>query len=167
MDNYYYAGGKKIALKRDDELVAFDQAAAASAGVDARGLDAASGVRRGPGGVLVAPRRSLGEPQVASLRKAGALFPVFRRDQAILVALPEVRVEFDDANQRNAVKALLASKADAVSVTQDASDLLVLRPCSGNADEALRLANQIYEDARPAASSVRFIQFVPRPGTLR
>jgi len=30
----------------------------------------------------------------------------------------------------------VASKADAVSVTQDASDLLVLRPSSGNADEA-------------------------------
>jgi hypothetical protein len=165
--DYYYAGGKKIALKRDDELVAFDEAAAASAGVDARRLDAASGVRRGPGGVLVAPRRSLGERQMASLRKANALLPVFRRDQAILVALPEVRVEFDDAKERKAVKALLASKADAVKVTQDADDLLVLRLSSGDGDDALTLANQIYERARPAASSVRFIQFVPRPGTLR
>ena len=165
MDNYYYAGGRRISLKRDDDLVAFNQAAAASSGVDVRTLNAASGLRRGAEGVFVAPRASLPDEQIASLRRKGSLLPVFRRDRVILVALPEVRVEFDDAQERNAVKALLASTAVKVSVTQDVDDLLVLRPSSGNADEALRLANRIYECAKPAASSIRFIQFVPKPGT--
>jgi len=165
--DYYYAGGRKVALERDDGLVAFAQASAASAGVDVSKLDASQGLRRGAGGVLLAPRTALGDRQVASLRKANALLPVFRSDRAILVALPEARVEFDDAKERKAVKALLAKKGQAVSVTQDESEMLVVRPSSGNADEALALANEIYEQARPAAASVRFIQFVPKPGTQR
>ena len=164
MDSYYYAGGKKLELARDDEFVALDQRAATSSGVDVRALASAEGARRGAAGVLLLPRALLDKQQVDSLREAGALLPVFRRDRAILVALPEVRVEFDDAKERKAVKALLSVTAD-VSVTQDESDVLVVRPSSGDAADALALANRIHEDARPAAASVRFIQFVPKPGS--
>jgi hypothetical protein len=165
VESYYYAGGRKLALERDHEFVALDQAAAASSGVDVKALAGSEGARRGAAGVLLVRSACLDARQLHDLRKAGALLPVFRRDRAILVALPEVRVEFDDAKERKAVKALLAGKADGVSVTQDDSDLLVLRPSSGDADDALTLANQIHEDAGPAASSVRFIQFVPKPRT--
>ncbi|HQR12520.1 MAG TPA: hypothetical protein PLW68_14440 [Casimicrobiaceae bacterium] len=169
MENYYYAGGRKIALDADPDHVAIDHAAAEAAGLG-------SGVPSGyppdlRSGIVLSDRSSLGEKALADLRDAGALRPVFRRDQATLVALPEVRVEFDNPAQCSAVKDMVAGlnakgRHD-VAIDDETDDHLTLKLASGNALDALNLANTIYEHAHPAASSVRFVQFVPKPGVKR
>jgi hypothetical protein len=79
--------------------------------------------------------------------------------------MPEVRVEFGTPDQRGRVMSLLSPNASDVSVTEDTPDRLVIRPVSGHGEDALNLANRIQEHANPAAVSVRFVQFVPKPKT--
>ena len=164
MSTYYYAGGQKVDLEPDEEHVAVDQAAAKEAGLDAFSANLDSAVRVGAG-VLVTPRSSLSADIIQRLQEAGALQPVYRRDKAIVVAMPEVRVEFDTPDQRRKVMKLLSPNASDVSVTEDTAERLVLRPVSGHGEDALNLANRIQERAKPAAASVRFVQFVPKPRT--
>lgn len=163
---YYYAGGKKLGLDPDDDWVVVDTLAAGD-DVNARLQAAQVEPSRLPGNLLMTSRAALAADDLGSLESAGALRPVFRRDQALMVPLPEVRVEFDSEQERAQVKSFVAGLKGAVSVTEDASDRLVLAPTSGNALDALELANEIYEHARPAASSVRFLQMTPSPRIKR
>jgi len=161
MTRYYYAGGRRIELEADDELVAVDEKDADAAGVR---VDAGEPAKRLPGGIILSPRARLNEADLERLSGAGALRPVYRRDRTVLVALPEIRVEFDSATQRAAVKAALPTAPFAVEVSDEHADGLVLRPASGRDVDTLAIANYIYEQARPAAASVRFVQVVPKPG---
>ena len=88
MTRYYYAGGRRIALEADPELVAVDEKRAEAAGVRPEIGDVP--VRRLPGGVMLLPRSSLDERQLAALNDAGALRPVYRHDSARLVAAAAV-----------------------------------------------------------------------------
>jgi hypothetical protein len=160
MTRYYYAGGRRIELEPDDQYVAVDEKAADAAGVPVEAGNAP--VRRLPGGVTVSPRSGLSEARLERLSQAGALRPVYRRDRSVLVALPEIRVEYDNAKQRAAVKAAIPQAPCEAEVSDESVAGLVLRPTSGRSDDALVLANYIYEEAHPAAASVRFVQFVPK-----
>ncbi|MEO7855290.1 MAG: hypothetical protein ABIR94_24010 [Rubrivivax sp.] len=160
MTRYYYAGGRRIALEPDDQYVAVDEKAAGAAGLPLEAGNAP--VRRLPGGVTVSPRSSLSEARLERLSQAGALRSVYRRDRSMLVALPEIRVEYDNPKQRAAVKAAIPQAPCEAEVSDESAHGLVLRPTSGRSDDALVLANYIYEQAHPAAASVRFVQFVPK-----
>jgi hypothetical protein len=160
--HYYYAGGRRIELEAADEFVALDEKSADAAGLAVDVGDAP--VRRLPGGVVIAQRSQIDDARLASLSKSGALRPVFKRDRALIVALPEIRVEFDNAEQRQAVKAAIAEAPVEVTVSNESASGLVLRPTSGLSDDTLAVANYVYERAHPAAASVRFVQFVPKPG---
>jgi len=165
MKNYYYAGGRKIELEADDEHVAVDRAVAEAAGLTGSAIG--GGLPDLRSGVVLSEKSSLSDKVLNALHGAGALRPVFRHDQAVLVALPEVRVEYDDLTQRNAVKKLVASDFHDAAITEETEDRLILKPRSGDARDALKMANEIFEHAHPAASSVRFVQFIPKPGVKR
>jgi len=167
MNAYYYAAGRKIALKHDDEHVAVDQQAANRAGLDTRAAGSEAALRPA-GGVFLADRAALDKKTLASLRKAGALQPVYKRERAVLVALPEVRIEFNDAAQHRDVLDVLAERGlPSHIIAEDTEDWIVVRPTSGDGKDALTIANHVYERAHPAAASVRFLQFVPKPGVMR
>jgi hypothetical protein len=167
MGAYYYASGQRVELETDDEHVAVDRNAARRAGLEQQ-VATVPAVAGQSGAVVVTPRSALSAEALATLRKAGAVQPVYRRGRGTLVPLPEVRVEFDNPGQRQAVQKFLAADRTMPrhSVVDDSDDRLVIRPASGRGDDALTIANEIYEHAHPAASSVRFLQFVPKP-TLR
>jgi hypothetical protein len=80
--------------------------------------------------------------------------------------MPEVRVELEGDQHAAALDAVAASKV-AADVTDDTPERLSLRPRSGKGEDALDLANFIYEHARPAAASVRMVQVVPKPGVKK
>jgi len=166
VNDYYYAGGMRVELLEDHEHVCVDPGRDSSAWPDAL-ADVVANARQQPGGIAVVPRSVLGDDALTALAAAGALRPVFRHGSALMVALPEVRVALDNAQQRASVEALLADAACPMVVTAASPDGLVLKPASGRASDALQMANRIYERAHPAASSVRFLQFVPKPDTGR
>ena len=89
---------------------------------------------------------------------------MYRKDRAVVVPLPEARIEFDSPAQRRAVREVLANcSSPECAIIEDTSNRIVVRLLSGSGSDALKLANRIYERAHPAAASVRFIQFVPKP----
>lgn len=163
MSESYYAGGRKVEIDRDESYVAVVSDVAKKAGLDAQVETASKDSQRGGGGVLLVERSALDDKMLASLRDVGALQPVYRNEQTVMVALPEVRVEFDTAEQRQAVMDVLAGP-DALphKVVQGTDDGLVVQPTSGKGEDALKLANDIQERGHPAAASVRFVQFVPK-----
>jgi hypothetical protein len=159
----YYAGGRKVELANDDEYVAVDQKAAQQAGLTAQVEKASKDTPRQGGGVVLVQRSALDKKTIAGLQDANALHPVYRHDQAVMVALPEVRVEFDTPEQRRAVSDLLAKKgALPPSVSQSTDAGMTVRPESGSGADALKIANEIHESGQDAEASVRFIQFVPK-----
>jgi hypothetical protein len=164
MSESYYAGGRKVELDRDEEYVAVVQEAAHRAGLDAQVETASKDSPRRGGGVVLAERSALGEKTIASLSDAGALQPVYRNNQAVMVALPEVRIEFDTAEQRNAVMDVLSDRDTLPhTISHNTDSGMVVEPVSGKGDDALKIANEVQERGHPAAASVRFIQFVPKP----
>ena len=167
MGAYYYAGGRKVELEADPEHIAVDQQAALQAGLDTEVIASRAGLPRAGSRFLLAQRSEVREDMLESLRKAGALQPVYRRNQAVIVALPEVRIELDNPNQRRAVMNALAKRRSQLAITDETDDRLVIRPTSGRGEDALEIANYIYERAHPAAASVRFVQLVPKPAVLR
>lgn len=160
MKTYYYAGGSKIELQDDEDHIAVDRSAA-PATLFQNLVDGAGASRNAE--VLVASKADIDAKGMAALREAGALLPVFRHGRAMLVPMPEVRVEVDDPKQRSAVKKFVSTKQTHMVIAEESDDRLVLKPASGSGVDALNAANAIYEQARPAASSVRFVQVVPRP----
>jgi hypothetical protein len=163
MSAYYYAFRNRIELRGDEEHVAVDRPAAKRAGLDPP-LPESSNLA-GPGAsVIVALKNALAPDALEALRRAGALQPVYRFERALVVALPEVRVEFDGAEQRQAVLRLLAEgKLPQHTLSENSDDRIVLVPLSGRGDDALSIANEIYERAHPASSSPRLLQVVPKP----
>jgi virulence-associated protein VagC len=162
---YYYAGGERVPIEEDETRVAVDVRRANEAGLQE--LTTTMDGPRLPGGVTLAARDSFGAKDVERLRKAGALLSVFRHDQAVMVPLPEIRVEVDDEKQRQAVLDSIESSPHPVEISEQDDARLILRPTSQSGEDAIEVANFLHEKAKPAAASIRFVQFVPRPDTTR
>lgn len=161
MGRYYYANGKRVPIEEDETQVAVDLRLADAAGLKTV-LEGLKGPQL-PGGVVLASRSALDVEGLERLREVGALRPVYRHDRAVMVALPEIRVEVDDERQRQAVLDSIDHSPHPVEISEQGKDRLLLRPTSGSGDDALDVANFVFEQAHPAASSIRFVQVVPRP----
>ena len=161
MSDSYYVGDQKVELDRADDYVAVDEKAAHDAGLDTEVERASEEAQSQGAGVVVVPREAFDDEAIASLSDAGALQPVYRHGDAIIVALPEVMVEFDNPEQRRATLDVLAASAALPSDITGTDAYLTVRPISGSGVDALKLANEIHERGHAADASVRFIQFLP------
>jgi hypothetical protein len=163
MGAYYYASGKRVELDADPDHVAIDPNAAARAGVDRSEIPAAHTAS----GVIVAVRSAVPAAALERLRKAGALQPVYMRNRALVIPLPEVRIEVDTREQHAAVMKALNDAGASYEIADQSGERIVVKPKSGDGADALKIANHVYEQAKPAAASVRFVQFVPKPNLVR
>lgn len=159
---YYWAGGKKRTLEVSGEHIAIDGRAAARAGVSdaAASLPVLSTL---PGGITVVDHDA---PGVAKLAAAKVTRPVYRSGASLVVLMPEIRVELDAGQHDPALKVITAAGA-ADAITDDTPERITLQLRSGSGEDALALANRIYEQAKVAASAPRMLQVVARPGTKR
>src|SRR5262245_58952423 len=148
MGLYFYAGGKRQELEAVDDRLAVDTRGAASNGLG----DVVSElpvVSKLPAGMVIVDRGSLGKAAYERLNAAGLAQPVYRYGSALVVLMPEVRVELEDDQHAAALGAVQSSTVPA-QITDDTPERLSLRPRSGKGEDALDLANFIYEKARPA-----------------
>jgi hypothetical protein len=164
---YYYAGGKKITLAPADDLIAVDMRAL-SAGLPAAVRDS---VRPLSGEVGLINRADLGSDAAATiqaLKATGATYPVFRAGGAVIVVLPEVRVEESrpGAKQKHLADWLASHSHEAVVKSRD-QERLVLEPASGYGGDALKLANKLAEQVGPQMAQARFLRITPGPSTFR
>ncbi|GAA2631703.1 hypothetical protein [Paractinoplanes durhamensis] len=156
---YYWAGKQRIPLAAT-RLVAVDVPAAERAKLwsgDVTGEPVT-------GGIVLVPAAALTPQLIERLRKAGAAHPVLEHDDTLLVVLPEVRVDTGGAGTAATVRAAAAAYEGDVDVEQTRPGQLVLRPASGRGEDALDLANYVYEHAGPAAAQARFLRITPGDG---
>jgi hypothetical protein len=154
---YYYAGGEKIQLTPADDLFAVD-------GPDTRSADRASSSigRALTDGLRLVTKDELGDA-VKGMGGSRLKYPVFRSHGAIVVALPEVRVEESRKSHRAKLHKWLAEHRNDVMVVSRGDDRVVLKPVSGSGQDALAIANDLAEQVGPEMAQARFIRVTPRP----
>jgi hypothetical protein len=159
---YYWAQGKKVSLQQATEI-AVDVPAAQRAGLWEGELSATadrSGARLSADLALL-PAAEVPEPLRDRLESAGAVQPVFRHDDALLVVLPEVRVETEDPGTAAALRSAVDTWTSKVDMEQPTPGRYVLRPASHRGEDALDLANFVSETVKPEAAQARFVRVVP------
>ena len=158
---YFYAAGKRVTLEVESSLWALDTEALAVAAIAQtlrERILADARVLRGKYVLVHLPAALLDE-----LRAAHAVQPVFRSAGAMLVALPEVRVEESRPETLQRLRDWLASRRQWIDVSEPAAGRLTLRPASGEAEEALEIANALAEEIGPELAEARFIRSIERP----
>jgi len=164
--DYYYASGEPVRLTLDKEWVAVDarrsQAADASGNLRAALRDASRPLR---GDLFLVRRDGFSSRQLDALAKQGAIQPVFHAEGAMLVALPEVRVEESSPERQQSVHRWLRQHTRDAEIVEDRGDRIVLRPTSGRGQDALTLANHLTEQVGPEMAQPRFLRIVDRSDT--
>jgi hypothetical protein len=168
---YYYADGKKVALAPADDLIAVDTRTLNATLPKPLAATVRKSVRPLAGGIGLINRSALGSGAAATIQAlvtAGATHPVFRAGGALLVVLPEVRVEESrpGAKQKHLADWLASHSHEAVVKSRD-QERLVLEPASGYGGDALTLANQLAEQVGPEMAQARFLRVTPGPSTFR
>ncbi|MEW4527627.1 MAG: hypothetical protein ACF8PG_00435 [Maioricimonas sp. JB045] len=165
-ENYYYANGRRVPLVRSRELVAIEDRAPEACGLDdtecARLKSASRPLR---GGVSLIEREKLGDQLEQQLDSRQLLHPVFEAEGALLVPLPEIRIEESRPEQCEQLEVWLKEHAAAAKVVKRRPGRMVLEPTSGDAEAALDLANKVHEQVDPEMAQTRFIRVVPSPDT--
>ncbi|MFI5454892.1 MAG: hypothetical protein ACHRXM_05515 [Isosphaerales bacterium] len=160
---YYYAAGERVRLNLDEEWVAVDarrsEAANATGNLRAALRDASKPLR---GDLVLVRRNALSSQQLDALAKQGAIHPVFHAEGAMLVALPEVRVEESSPHGQEALHDWLRKHRKDAEIVEDRGDRIVLRPTSGRGQDALTLANHLSEQVGPKLAQPRFLRIVDR-----
>ena len=158
---YFYAGGKRVALEVESSLWALDtEALSAAAIADSirKQILADARLLRGKYVLAHVPSSAL-EP----LRAAHAVRRVYRSAGAMLVPLPEVRVEESRPENLRRLHDWLDSRQQRIEVSEPEAGRLTLRPSSGDAEEALEITNALQEEITPELAEARFIRSIPSP----
>jgi hypothetical protein len=170
-DAYYYAGGRRVELTPADDLLAIDERRLSEGAVpDALWDEPMKSRRPLTGGISLVDVADLGgnaAELTKTLKQARALQPVYRADGAILVALPEVRVEESRPAEQRRLEEWLEAHAGSATVESRQEGRVVLKPPSGYGGDAVALANHLAEEVKPEMAQPRFLRVTPRPFTMR
>jgi len=160
---YYYASDKPVGLTLDEEWIAVDMDRVDPAADDIPAAALRGRARPLRGSLFLLRRDCFSGPQRDVLVERGAIHPVFRAEGAMLVALPEVRVEDASPRRQAALHDWLAQHRGEAEIVQDRGDRMVLRPTSGRGLDALALANHLSEQVGPEMAQPGFLRIVERP----
>ncbi|HYO40076.1 MAG TPA: hypothetical protein VER39_10495 [Nocardioidaceae bacterium] len=160
-DAYYWAGGRKVALHGSSDVV-IDVTSAAGAQLAGSSLDSLRAQGRALSAtLLLVPEAEASAALGDTSASVAGVHPVYRSDDgALVVVLPEVRVESSDPRRL----ADLGRSLSAARVRERSEERLVLEPVSGRGADALRLANMLAESRAAEVTSARFLRVVARPG---
>jgi hypothetical protein len=160
-DFYYYAGGKRIPLELDREHVAVDVGVVESREGRRPDPAAVEGAEELRSGLYLVEKSSLSADIRRRLDQEDALLPVFLYEDALVVVLPEVRVEIA-AGDETEVHRFLEQSDVPNQILADKGNRLVVRPDSGRGEDALRLANELQESVPVELAQARFLRRVPK-----
>jgi len=163
-DFYYYAGGKRIPLELDREHVAVDVGVVESREGKRPDPAAVEGAEELRSGLYLVEKSSLSADIRRRLDQEDALLPVFLYEDALVVVLPEVRVEIA-AGDETEVHRFLEQSDVPNQILADKGNRLVVRPDSGRGEDALRLANELQESVPVEMAQARFLRKVPKRGS--
>ncbi|MGB6336397.1 MAG: hypothetical protein WBG96_12375 [Thermoanaerobaculia bacterium] len=162
-DFYYYAGGKRIPLELDREHVAVDLSEAESREGKRPDPATVEGAEELRSGLFLVEKSALSADARQRLDQEDALLPVYLYEDALVVILPEVRVEIA-AGGETEVHRFLEQAEVPNQILTDRGTRLVVRPDSGRGEDALRLANELQESVPVEMAQARFLRRVPKRG---
>ncbi|MEM7426423.1 MAG: hypothetical protein AAF441_10025 [Pseudomonadota bacterium] len=158
---YYYAAGKKVLLKPVNGLFAVDDDEIASRLPVAEHIAQIRKVTQKLRGRLALVRPAdLTGAALDALRERRAARPVYEAEGALIIPLPEVRIEDDDQGKLDDVRSWLRKHAHLAEITRDAARRIQVRPVSNDPVDALEIANRLTEEVGPAMAQTRFIRRV-------
>lgn len=166
--SYYYSGRQRIELTPAEDLLAVDEQRLTGSSVSKEVQEEIRHVAQTlRAGVLLVRGESLDPDTESVLEEAGALQPVYRAEGAIIVLLPEVRVEESRPDGQQRLEEWIRSHSEQALVQSRQEGRIVLEPASGHGEDALAMANALAEQVRPEMAQARFLRVVPRPSTMR
>ena len=112
--------------------------------------------------MVLVEAESLKAEQLEALRDARAMQPVFNHRGDLIIVLPEVRVEKSRKAKTEELNRWIKEAGDAIQVEGTLDRRLTLRPTSGEAEDALEIANRLHRDVSPELAQARFIRVVQR-----
>jgi len=169
-DYYYYAGGQRVQLIPADDLLAIDDQSFAVADLPQAVRAAVERLARPlTSGVRLLERAALGDDPdvIRAMQQAHVLQPVFRSQGAVVVVLPEVRVEEGRGGaKQQRLERWLTEHARHTLIESQSDGRITVRPTSGYGGDALSIANALAEDVKPEMAQARFVRIVPRPSPI-
>ena len=165
--DYYYANGKKVPLMLADGMFAFDDDEIEARLPKAEHVEQIRTVsRRLRGRVALVNYSDVAETVSKELHEHNVAHPVFEAEGALIVPLPEVRIEESDESKLNQVGEWLRQHSDLAEIVSERVGRIVVKPVSNNPMDALEIANRVAEEVGPAMAQPRFIRCVQRPKNL-
>ena len=156
---YYYASGQRVALELDTAHLALDLSAL-------RGAQRAALGRAGrelSAQVVLFDTASAPDAKAMAAAPGAVALPVFRSGSTLLVALPEVRVEDEDAEALERVSCWLAEQPRQGSVTETRNGRMTLHPGPALDHDSVALAREVVERCGVASASPRLLRVTPAP----
>jgi len=158
---YYYASGQPVDLTLDADWLAVDTRKFKDAATSPR-LQATLRKESRPlrGDLILVKRQAIPAKQLDALTLHGAVHPVFRAEGAMMIALPEVRVEESSTQLQRALHRWIRQHGDLAELVEDNGTQMLLRPTSGHGVDAIALANHLTEQIGPEMAQARFLRVV-------
>jgi hypothetical protein len=162
---YYYASGQPVDLNLDKDWLAIDTRKLKAAGVSPR-LEATLRKDARPlrGELIMVKRLAIPAKLLDAIALHGGVQPVFRAEGAVMIALPEVRVEESSVQRQRALHRWIRQHGDEAELVEDQGARILLRPTSGNGLDAISLANHLTEQIGPEMAQPRFLRIVDHYG---
>ncbi len=159
---YYYASGRRIPLTPAKEWLVIDaqhlptdvpETVQAELQHEAQWLSA---------DIQMVRRAALSPDTIAFLQQADAMGSVFRAAGALVVVLPEVRVEEHRPAQQERLLEWLEQNSQEARISRQNTRGMVLTPTSGHGMDAVTLANRLTEEIAPEMAQAHFLRIVPQ-----
>jgi hypothetical protein len=118
-------------------------------------------------GIALVSVKTIPNELAQKLRGLNAFLPVFESGGALLVPLPEVRVE--GPTGKDIGKALvqarrwLQGQSDRIKVIGDGAEGLIVQLASGHGEDAVALADEISNNVSRVTATPRFIRWTQHP----
>ena len=159
---YYYAANIRVPLERLRDYLAVDvgrlphSAARLANELRQNGKE----LRRG---VFLARRCDVAAALLSQLEHTSAERPVYLHEDALIVVLPEVRVENSSEDQLKTVQSWVKQNESNAKLVADRRGRMVIEPVSGCGEDALELANQLHEELGVEMAQPRMLRILKSP----
>ena len=164
---HYKAGGTSVELTPHTGIIGIDTgklSGKAGASIWSSLKNESISVGRG---IALVSVKEISNEQERKLRALKAFLPVFESGSAVLVPLPEVRVEgptgTDVGKAMTQARRWLQGHSDRFKIIDDGAERLVVEPASGRGEDAVLLADEISDNVSRVTATPRFIRWTQRP----
>ncbi len=160
---YYYSSGKKVPLKPAPGLFAInDKEVGEKLSVASYLSSIRSVLKNLRGHLALIDKNDLNEDILEKLRELKIVYPVFEADGALVIPLPEVRIEDDDQSRLIDVRNWVREHSQLAKIISDKHGRISVKPVSNDPSDALEIANRVTEEIGPDLAQTRFIRKISR-----